>query len=40
MGIPIIGDVIGIVGNVIEKIVPDKEKRSHEFNEFGGNNIQ
>lgn len=26
MGIPIIGDVLGIVGNVIEKIVPDKEK--------------
>lgn len=26
MGIPIIGDIIGVVGDVIERIVPDKAK--------------
>lgn len=34
MGIPIIGDLIGVVGNVIEKIVPDKGKAAEMKHEI------
>lgn len=34
MGLPIIGDIIGVVGNVIEKIVPDKGKAAEMKHEI------
>lgn len=34
MGIPIIGDIIGVVGNVIEKVIPDKSKAAEMKHEI------
>lgn len=34
MGIPIIGDIIGVVGKVIEKVIPDKTKAAEMKHEI------
>lgn len=34
MGIPIIGDIIGVVGGVVERLVPDKSKAAEMKHEM------